>query len=390
MFKTLSKRSGLLVCAVFATATALHAQGVADVEEPSDTTQAAPFDPTEGLIGRLSGRLAYNTERGAVIGLAYTTDRFLGRDQSLRFATELSEDDTRINLTFTNDNLFGSEPAFGLHLYHSDRRASDAFGFDTVSTGIEPSLTWMLASGLRVTPYLAFSHDDISGLTAGTDSALLVADQGDRTRRAAGVRLAYRLPMGDSGPFENMRFNLSQEFGATSDDTDYSKTTLGIAMAGQSASGAVAYGISLRGGALNMTNGNSNIGDRFLLGQGSVRGFAFGGMGPRDLAAGNAALGGNRFAAARFDVQFPGAFGESRIVPGLFYDVGSLWGLDSVAGGPAGANPVDDSQHWRSSVGLSIQIGTGVGPIRINIAHPLQEEAYDVNEVFQLTFQTSF
>ena len=89
-----------------------------------------------------------------------------------------------------------------------------------------------------------------------------------------------------------------------------------------------------------------------------------GGIGPRELGAGadNEALGGNMFAVARFEADFPlGLPEEYGITGGLFLDVGSVWSLDNVNGGLTGADIVDDSMNLRSAVGFSVFWETPVG-----------------------------
>jgi outer membrane protein insertion porin family len=130
-----------------------------------------------------------------------------------------------------------------------------------------------------------------------------------------------------------------------------------------------------------------------MLGQASVRGFEFGGFGPRDLAVANTpALGGNYYGITRFDAQFPNIMGDGaeRLTPGVFMDVGSLWGLDNAAGGVAGATPVDEGSNLRASVGLTLRIATGLGPIQMYRAHPVVDEDYDRTQTFGLTFSHSF
>ena len=133
---------------------------------------------------------------------------------------------------------------------------------------------------------------------------------------------------------------------------------------------------------------DSRITDRFS-GNGKIRGFKRNGFGPRDLTAANQdVLGGNYFAVARFEADFPlGLPEEYGIKGGAFIDVGSVWGLDDTAGT---AGPVDDSMHLRSSIGLSMFWDTPIGPLRFNFAHALAKEDYDEDQVFDLTISTKF
>ena len=68
-----------------------------------------------------------------------------------------------------------------------------------------------------------------------------------------------------------------------------------------------------------------------------MRGFEAGGIGPRECAANscgisnNDALGGEHFAVARFEAEFPlGLPDEYGFSGGLFYDVGNLWSLQKL------------------------------------------------------------
>ena len=83
----------------------------------------------------------------------------------------------------------------------------------------------------------------------------------------------------------------------------------------------------LEGGVLTMLKGDSRSVDRYF-GNGKIRGFKPNGIGPRDLTATNQdALGGNAFAVARLEAEFPlGLPEEYGISGGVFWDVGRSGG----------------------------------------------------------------
>ncbi len=98
------------------------------------------------------------------------------------------------------------------------------------------------------------------------------------------------------------------------------------------------------------------------------------------------ALGGNLFAVARFEADFPlGLPEEYGITGGAFMDVGSVWSLDNNGGGA-----VDDSFTPRATVGLSVFWTTPIGPLRFNFSHALKKEDYDKEQTFDLTISTKF
>ena len=106
----------------------------------------------------------------------------------------------------------------------------------------------------------------------------------------------------------------------------------------------------------------------------------------------NDALGGEYYAVARFETQFPiGLPEEYGIEFGAFFDAGSLWGLDSIyaANEPAGPIFYDDFT-LRAVAGVSIFWNTPIGPLRFNFTDAVKTAEYDVEQNFDLTVSTSF
>ncbi len=152
---------------------------------------------------------------------------------------------------------------------------------------------------------------------------------------------------------------------------------------------------TLEGGAITMLEGDSRVTDRFFLSSRQLRGFEPNGVGPRDLNVDNDdALGGNLYAVARFEAEFPlGLPEEYGIRGGVFVDVGSVWSLDNVDGGADG----DDGLDWSTttspcapSAGVSLFWTTPLGPLRFNFSTPLVKEDYDEEQIFDFTISTQF
>jgi len=159
--------------------------------------------------------------------------------------------------------------------------------------------------------------------------------------------------------------------------------------------GVVGLSAELEGGALVDFTGESLITERFFMGGSVMRGFSTNGIGPRDNVAVNGdALGGNFFAVARFEANFPlGLPEEYGINGGLFYDIGSVWGLDNVDGGPTagdGLDLVDASLIIRQVVGFSVFWESALGPLRFNFTQSIGGAAYDKTESFALTIGSTF
>jgi outer membrane protein insertion porin family len=100
----------------------------------------------------------------------------------------------------------------------------------------------------------------------------------------------------------------------------------------------------------------------------------------------NDSLGGNFFAVARFEAEFPlGLPEEYGIRGGLFYDVGSLWGLDQT-----NADTLYDDASARHVIGASLFWTTPIGPLRFNFTKALKKEEHDKERSFEFTISSQF
>ena len=120
--------------------------------------------------------------------------------------------------------------------------------------------------------------------------------------------------------------------------------------------------------------------DRFS--QKVIRGFDPNGIGP--LQNGEF-LGGNLYAAAKFEAEFPlGLPSEFGISGGAFYDVGSIWNVDTV--GPATSVGFEP----RHVVGLSLFWDSPFGPLRMDFSNALKKEPGDIERQFDFSVRTDF
>ncbi len=150
----------------------------------------------------------------------------------------------------------------------------------------------------------------------------------------------------------------------------------------------VTLSATLEGGTMSFMKGSSRVNDRFSLGSDMLRGFDANGVGPREVKSGfyDDALGGTNYAVARFEGQFPlGIPNEYGLTGGVFYDVGSLWGLETTNG-----LVVSEKFKLRHTVGFSLFWKTVIGPLRFNFMDVLQSETNDKTESFELTISSIF
>ncbi|WP_439138257.1 outer membrane protein assembly factor BamA [Roseicyclus sp.] len=346
-------------------------------------------DVEEQPTGTLGFSASFSTDTGPGLAVNFAESNFLGRGQALEFGFNTTDGSRAFNLSFTEPAFRARDLELGLNAFYTETTDQNR-NFDTLDVGLRTSLGFPISEFGRLNTYLGVEQNEISGLDAASSSPILFAEQGERLLSYVGVQYAYDTRNGGLDPTRGVRLQFGLEYAGLGGDTEYLRASfLGIAEQ-QVLREDVTLRASFEGGALEMLGGSSRLADRFFLSSRQMRGFDAFGLGPRDTAATNQdALGGNFFSVARFEAAFPlGLPDEYGISGGLFYDIGSVWGLDNRAG--AGGMMVDDSQQLRSSIGVSIFWNTAIGPLRFNFSRALEFESYDRTRDFDLTVETRF
>ena len=118
--------------------------------------------------------------------------------------------------------------------------------------------------------------------------------------------------------------------------------------------------------------------DLFNKGGDTVRGFAPGGIGPRDTASANQdSLGGTNYVAASAEARFGLPFIPDNIglKGAVFTDAGSLFGVNRTAAGLPGV--AGGAASMRASVGAGLIWDSPLGPLGVNYAIPLAKQSFD-------------
>ena len=345
----------------------------------------------EQPTGSLNFGISYGIGTGVGGTVSLSESNFLGRGQYLRAQLGGGVNNVNTELTFAEPAFMGRDVRLELSAFQRTTTQAQAF-YDTRVTGFSPSLAFPVSERGRMELSYRRSTDEVTNIT-GTPSPIIVA--GARDVSALGISYTYDSRNSGLNPRAGVILRLGQEIAGLGASSRYAKTTALIGGRTRVFNEAIGLSVELEGGYLKDFSGTSAITDRFFMGGDIMRGYARNGIGPRDLNVANQdALGGNMFAVARFEAQFPlGLPEEYRISGGLFYDIGSLWGLDNTDGGASGVDGlelVDASLQLRQVIGFSIFWETGLGPLRFNFSRVLSGPAYDIPESFSLTIDTRF
>ncbi len=418
-------------------------------------------DQPTGSFGVSGG---YSTQDGIIGEVSVSESNFLGRGQYVRAAATLGQRTRGVDLSFTEPYFMGSRIAAGFDLFHKQNIKSSYSLYDTYSTGATLRagipITEQLSLGLRYSIYqtrikipndTTRPYDDCTnpipgytpniGGTGGqpaidqtSTSALTCVTNGEASlaiKEAAGTRLtsavgntfSYNTLDNGRNPTRGLYAELRTDVAGVGGDSKWIKGQGDIRYYYPIWDDVVGF-VRAQGGHISALGGTQlRVIDNFNLGPSLVRGFAPGGIGPRDVTEGinnrTAALGGTTYFGGTAEMQFPiwGLPREVGLKGALFADAGTLFGYngrtnfyDVVGGGttatvctPAlktspGGVPytqgncitVNDSHKLRTSVGASLLWASPLGPIRFDYAFALSKDAKDVTQAFRFSGGSSF
>ncbi|NIZ62967.1 outer membrane protein assembly factor BamA [Sedimentitalea sp. CY04] len=375
-----------------------------DVREGSSPSQVVvDVDVEEQPTGSLSLGGAYSVEDGIGLSIGLSENNFLGRGQRLSFNISTAQESEEYIFGFTEPHLLGRDLRFSFDLGVS--RSDSSFSeYDTKRAFFMPSLGFQLGESSNLALRYTWDRDEM--LSRGDDSngdplaGTVVRNeiaQGELVSSGIGFSYTYDSRITGLDPNAGFLVELGADYAGLGGDNEYVKSSARLIAQRRVFHEEVTLRATFEAGALSwLGDDDSRSIDRYILSPRIMRGFEPGGIGPRDQSQIGATssnyndfLGGNYYAVARFDAEFPlGLPEEFGMRGGLFYDIGNLWDLSNVD--TTGGSIVGEDGSFRQVIGFSLLWTTGIGPLRFNFSKALQKETFDKEQSFDLTIQARF
>lgn len=356
------------------------ATSVSVSEGSSPDKVVVDVDVQDIATGSVGFALGYSSDAGFNGLISLSEKNFLGRGQS--FALELSYGETSqvFSLSFTEPALFDRDLSAGFSLYYRDTDRSES-SFQTTNFGFEPTVRFPVGEKTRMGISYRLSSDEIRDVVSG--STVIQDDAvGPQVTSSVGLTIWHDRRDSRVNPTSGFILSLDEELAGLGGDLSFSKTIVRAKGYTSFFDDSLVLSAELEGGALVSTDGSdSRVTDRFFLGGSSLKGFATGGIGPRDSGD---ALGGNYYGVVRLQGSFPIGLGEdSGIFGGVFAEAGSVWDLGSIV-------VDDDEMYVRASTGVSLFWATPIGPLEFSYAFPMLYEDDDITQNFSVAVSTRF
>lgn len=336
----------------------------------------------EKSTGSLSLGAGYSTVVGPLADIGIRERNLLGRGQELSASAQVSAKRTAFDIGFTEPYFMDREIAAGFDLFHVKRNLQDISSYNSSTTGGALRMGYPLTDKLSQRWKYTVKQTEITNVKSSA-SPYVKSEEGKRLVSELSHTIAYDKRDSKVGATDGYVVRLTTDLAGLGGDDKYLRNKLSgtkyFPVAEQ-------WVLSLTGNAGYIIGVGQDVrlNNRFFVGGDDLRGFATGGVGPRDKSTQDS-LGGEWMYTGSAEMQFPlGLPSELKINGKLFFDVGSAGGIS-----PANAN-IHDTKTMRVSTGTGIAWVSPMGPIGVDIGIPLMKEAFDKTELFRVNFGTRF
>lgn len=336
----------------------------------------------ERPTGELSFGVGFSTIDLLIGDLSIRERNLLGRGQDLRASIGLSTRRQSFDISFTEPYFLERELAAGFDVFLTRNDFSDFSAFNQRSIGFKLRIGFPLTELVTFGVNYELRNDEIRDIEAGA-SRFIVAQAGSTTTSAVGYGAAIDTLDDRLQPTSGFFARVRQEVAGLGGSLHFVRTRFDYDHYFPLAPSFVAK-IGGKAGAIFGLGEDIRLTNRFFLGGNNFRGFANGGVGPRDAVTGDG-LGGNFYFVGTLEQSFPlGLPEELGILGRVFTDFGTLTEPDESGGG------ILDTGSVRISAGVGISWASPFGPVAVDMGFPVVSELSDVEELIRFNFGTRF
>ncbi|MGI4775896.1 MAG: outer membrane protein assembly factor BamA [Janthinobacterium lividum] len=352
-----------------------------DIEVQEKSTSAIGLDVGYGTAGGLFGRVSF-LERNLV-----------GTGRYLSAGISAGKKNTNYYLGITEPRFLDKDLSLGFNAFNNYSGRSGGWGeteqnYTLKSLGLTTSFGYDIYEDLSHQIEYTIKRDDLSG-PPESSSRFLVEQMGKFTTSSIGHTIAYDQTDSRVIPKNGYIVSGTQEYAGIGGNNKYLKHELDGKYFKSFINNKLTLKLSGSAGDIRGVGGKTvRISDRFNLGDYSLRGFASGGIGPRDKRS-DEGLGGQDFYALTTELNFPlGLPEEFSLTGAVFADMGSVWGLKLNSKSKYSKSEFYDDKSIRASLGAGLIWVTRFAPIRVDWAIPIKRKRYDDTQHIHLKFST--
>lgn len=340
----------------------------------------------EQNTGELTFGVGFSSATGALVDIGYRERNLLGRGQDLRVNLSIAQQQSQINVGFTEPYFMNRRLAAGFDAFASRSDFQSESGFTQQNYGGSARIGFAYNEFLFQRFNYNLTWTSLTGLDNAT-SQFVLEQAGTAVTSQVSTTLVYDRRNNVIDPTSGYYVTVSGELAGLGGNERFVRASAAGAIYLEPFDGWI-FSNTTQGTYIVGLGEDVKIFQRSQMGGFSLRGYDDFGASPRDAATGNA-VGGDWMVTSTFELRIPlGLSAESGIKTYLFND----WG---VIGAPRdlkkrGDALILDSRAIRGAVGIGVE-WTSVLPITVDYS-PLiiNAQGFDRTKRFRINFGTRF
>ena len=331
----------------------------------------------EKATGEIAAGLGVGTD-GTSVMFSVRENNWLGRGVGLDTTLNLSAESVSGSLSLSNPNYNYSGNAVFAVLDVSKDDMTATSGFKSNKTGFQLGTSFEQYRDIFLSPSLLISSETIDTENSASSSIKKMEGSFNNIDFMYGVVLDKRNQTFQ--PTDGYRAKFTQLIPIVQ-DTSHLLNGFDVSNYRSFADGDIVGVSKFYARSIHGIDEDVRLTSRIFIPHKMLRGFNSKRVGPKDKIDW---VGGNYATALGFEAQLPNLLPESTKTDiSVFLDSANLWGVDY-------DSSLSDSGTYRSSVGMSANVFTTLGPLNFTIAQAISKKSTDETEFFNFRLGTSF
>lgn len=320
----------------------------------------------EQSTGEFGLAVGFSTMDKALGSLTFTERNFMGTGRTVHSNLSLAMKRQEFDIGISDPYFLGYNVMAGADAFHT--RSTRIGTFTEKTTGGRLTGGYKLAESWFQSWTYNLQRDEISDVSH--NACIYIKEQ---KRRAVNSGITHTLQYDRTNsrrePTAGYSLEMSNHFAGVGGDIGYFRNSWGAAGFYSPIEDVV---VNLRGnfGIISKAGRQIRVVDSAMLGGDTLRGFEYGGVGPRDKITKDA-LGGTRVWVTTLETAFPiGLPNEFGVKGAAFIEVGNVWraAMKQLPG-----HPILDVNKPRATVGVGISWNSPFGPLRVDYGIPIKK-----------------
>jgi len=339
-------------------------------------------DVEEQPTGDLSVGAGYSSLDKTTFSFGINEKNFLGTGRALNLSTSVSGSQANYQIGLTEPYFLNRDLRGSASIFSNQQKSND---FTSTSKGLGLGVGFSAANDVYHRINYQYSNTDSRQKNATTSTSITGEENKTLTTSSVGYTLGRSTLNNRFDPTEGTLTEVTETFSGIGGDVKYARTEAQFGYYKPFLFNRIVMGLRGRMGYVDGLGDKVSQSNRFFIGGRNVRGFAGGGIGPRDTGT-TAAVGGNNMYTGSAELISSYGFSKDLGIRWTVYsDIGSTWGTD-YAEGVTGA----DNDAMRQSVGFGLLWDTAIGPLSFYWADAITKENFDKTKRFQFNIGTRF